>query len=437
MHFLHSVKSLYVAVGILILTLGLGTYVDVQNEAMHSRQLEINTGLERVVRLNQELTNMLVIAVLKHNVLGAGSYGTVKGDLQTTMKTVTEITKAFHFLQEIQSLQDSQAQLREMEAKALQMINDDQWEQASNILLGDDYVMIKKIYEIDTETAIGAVMGELTTTTRRFEQLRMAALGLRVAALVLLVWVGVMFSRRSRADLAEQKRLREQLFTAYQDMEARVAQRTADLEQTTSRLAVENEEREKSEQRTRLILNSAGEGIFGVDAQGRGVFVNSAASRLLGYGAADMVGHHIHHLIHHLRADGTPLPEQESPMYKACVNGIQKNVSGEVLWRKDGSSFLSEYLVTPMLDEQGGNSGAVVVFRDITEQRQTQQELQRRMEESERFNRLTMGREERMIELKQEINALLEAQGRPRKYRSMDDAASLPAAVGQQTGEKL
>lgn len=437
MRFLNSVKSLYVAVGILVLTLGWGVYVDVENETLHARRLEVNIGLERMVRLNQELTNMLAIAVLKQSALGTASYDTVKDSLQQTMETVTEATRAQGFAQEIASLSGTQGQLRGIEGKVISLINDDHWDKASELLFGDGYSLTSKTYAVDSEAAIGAVMGELAATAQRLEQLRYVALGLRGAALVLLVWIGVMFSRRSRADLAEQMRLREEISVAYRDVEARVLERTSDLETTTQRLALENEERAKSDQRIRLILDSAGEGIVGVDASGRGVFFNQVATRLLGYGAAEMVGVELHRLIHHQRADGSPLPEEECPMHLACAQGLDRKVSGEVLWRKDGSAFLSEYSVTAIRDDQGHHSGAVVVFRDITEQRRNQQELQERMDELQRFNRLTMGREDRMIALKQEVNALLQAQGLAKKYRSADEQTALPATAEIEQGGAL
>ena len=425
MRFLNSVKSLYAAVGILILTLGLGVYVDYENEAMHIRNLEVNSSLGRMVRLNQDLTNMLMIAVLKQNALGTASYGTINADLKQTMATVIEITRAQGFTQEIISLRSSQDQLREKENMAVQMIALDKWDAASDILFGDDYMLSKKTYEVDSEAAVGAALAELSATAQRFGRIKDAALALRVGALVLLVWIGVMFSRRSRADLAEQKRLRDEITVAYGDMEARVLARTADLETSTQRLAAENEERVRSDNRTRLLLGSVGEGIFGVDAQGRGTFINAAGAQLLGISAEEILGQDIASLIHHSRADGSPLAPQDCPMHvRHALSGQPRTARAEVLWRKDGTHFFSEYSVTPFMDEKGQPSGAVVVFRDITEQLNNQQELQERMDELQRFNRLTMGREDRMIALKQEVNGLLQAQGLDKKYRSAGEETS-------------
>lgn len=438
MRFLNSVKSLYAAVGILVLTLGLGVYVDIENEAMHARNLEVNTSLERMVRLNQELESMLVIAVLKQSALGTASYGTDRDQLLQTMATVTEATKTQRFAQEIVALSSTQAQLREIEAKVLAAINDDKWDAASETLFGDEYSLTTKTYAVDSEAAVGSATSEMADSARQFGRVKDAALGFRVVALVLLVWIGVMFSRRSRADVSEQKRLRDEVTVAYGDMEARVLERTADLEKTTQRLAVENEERVRSDNRTRLILSSVGEGILGVDAQGKGTFINAAATQLLGFSSDEIVGQDVQSLIHHSRADGSPLTAHECPMHvRHASAGRPRTATGEVLWRKDGSHFLSEYSVTPFVQEKGRSSGAVVVFRDITEQLNNQQELQERMHELQRFNRLTMGREDRMIALKQEVNALLQAKGQEPKYPNAEENPTQAAAAEQAQGSAL
>lgn len=390
---------------------------------MHAHHLEINTGLERMVRLNQEINSMLAIAVLRHSALGVASYDTVKGDLQQTMERVAELTKERILAHELGALSESQTQFRELEGEVLELINDDKWDDATVILFGDQYVLARKMYEVDSESAISAVMGELATSAENFAKIRNASLGLRIGALLLLLWVGVMFSRRARVDLAAQMRLRAEISEAYDDMEARVRDRTADLEESSQRLATEIDGRTQSDQRTRLILNSVDEGIFGIDAEERVSFSNEAATASLGYSADEMLGQPIYGLFHHVRSDGTMPSQEDSPVHVACATAQSTKIDGEVLWRKDGSSFPSEYAVTPLIDDKGAVSGAVVVFRDISERSRHQEELQARMDELERFNRLTLSREDRMIQLKKEINVLLESSGTPRKYKDIDTAS--------------
>jgi PAS domain S-box-containing protein len=129
-----------------------------------------------------------------------------------------------------------------------------------------------------------------------------------------------------------------------------------------------------SEERTRLILDSAGDGIIGVDVEGRATFVNNAAERMLGYGEGELVGRDIHDLIHHSRADGSPYPAQECPMRAAFVQGTAHRVDDEMLWRKDGSGFRTEYAATPILVDERV-IGAVVVFEDITQTREMEERM--------------------------------------------------------------
>lgn len=421
MRFLSSVKSLYAAVGILILSMGLGYYVDMQHDAMRLREKDITVGLEKMIRLNQELVSMLTIAALERNVLRTASYNTVNSDLEETMKTVAQIMKMQELQHEMTDMLQGHEKLSSLEQEIINQMKADNWRKAGGILFGDEYLRTKKTYEIDIETSVTTVTGELAEKARRFEKIRMASLGVRSGAILLLMFIGIMFSRRTQADLSEQIRLKNELTVAYEAMEERVRERTADLQQTSNRLAIENEERLRSDARTRLILDSAGEGIFGVDTEERVTFFNAAAERLLGYRADEVIGREIHSIIHHSYADGTPYPRENCPVFLALMRAEEAHVADEALWRKDGSKFPSEYSITVISDDKGGIIGAVIVFRDITERKNSEEELNRRMEDMERFNRLTMGREERMIQLKGEINALLEETGREKKYKAVKD----------------
>ena len=137
---------------------------------------------------------------------------------------------------------------------------------------------------------------------------------------------------------------------------------------------------------------------------------------MLGYAENEVMGRQVHELIHHSRPDGSEYPGQDCPMFASYTKGQIHHIDDEVLWRKDGVSFKVEYASQPITKE-GRVMGAVVTFRDITERRQAEMELKQNLEDLERFSRLVVGREEKMIRLKEEINALLAEMGKGRKYR--------------------
>jgi len=128
-----------------------------------------------------------------------------------------------------------------------------------------------------------------------------------------------------------------------------------------------------SEEKSRLLLLSVGEGIFGVGLDGKVVFINPAANRMLGYDPGELIGTKIHEKIHHSHADGSPYPRSECPMHLTHVDGTDHHIADEVLWRKDGSAFPVEYTSMPIKkDDQ--IVGAVVTFMDITERKKAEQE---------------------------------------------------------------
>ncbi len=125
--------------------------------------------------------------------------------------------------------------------------------------------------------------------------------------------------------------------------------------------------------RNSLILDSAGEGIYGLDIEGQCTFVNPAALQLLGFRLEELMGQRSHALFHHTRPDGSPFPEEECPVQAAYKQGaVHKGI--DLYWRKDGSSFPVEFISTPIL-ESGKVTGAVVAFRDITERKRAEEAL--------------------------------------------------------------
>ena len=138
----------------------------------------------------------------------------------------------------------------------------------------------------------------------------------------------------------------------------------------------------ESEERSRLLLESTAEGIYGTDADGVIHFVNPAACRMLGYGPSELLGWPAHDTFHHHLPDGREYPLERSPMRLAITQGKAAHVEDEYLWRKDGSGLPVEYRATPMLKD-GAVVGCVVSFTDVTERAAND----RRLRETEQFFR--------------------------------------------------
>ena len=142
----------------------------------------------------------------------------------------------------------------------------------------------------------------------------------------------------------------------------------------------------ESAARIRLILDSTGDGIYGIDTEGRCTFVNEAAAQMLGVEREQALGKNMHALAHHSRRDGTPYPREECPIYRCFQAGESCRVDEDVFWRSDGTAFPVEYSSAPLwLDST--LQGAVVAFLDITERRQAQEELVRAKDDAEAASR--------------------------------------------------
>ena len=203
---------------------------------------------------------------------------------------------------------------------------------------------------------------------------------IRVMILVLLGLTIVLFVGGTLFLLRMGERTNRVLTRARDELEEKVLERTRELRENQEQLSV-------AEERSRLLLDSAGEGIFGVDKEGLCTFANPAALEMLGYTQDEIVGQNVHGLIHHSHADGSPYPASGCPMSKAYTQGETGTISDEMLWRKDGTGFLVEYTATP-ISQDGKITGAVITFGDITERKRAEEALR---ESEERFALTTSG----------------------------------------------
>lgn len=154
--------------------------------------------------------------------------------------------------------------------------------------------------------------------------------------------------------------LADKIYDLVNNLEEKVKLRTLEFEKA-------NEDMLDNRNQLRLILDSTGEGIYGMDIEGKCTFCNTSSLEILGYSHySELVGKNMHAQIHHTKRDGEIMPIEECRILRAIIEGTHFHADDEVFWRKDGTCFDVEYHVYPQMKD-GQIIGAVVTFSDITE----------------------------------------------------------------------
>jgi len=173
----------------------------------------------------------------------------------------------------------------------------------------------------------------------------------------------------------------QELLSQTQEQARQLEEQTEELTQSQEELLAQQEEltaqREQlqaSEERSRLILESSAEGIFGTDTEGQITFINPAACRMLGFAADELLGQPCHRAFHQRFPDGRDYPVEACPMHAAYTYGKPSRIDNEWLWRKNGSGLPVEYGATPMLKE-GVVVGSVISFTDITARKEAEERV--------------------------------------------------------------
>lgn len=153
-----------------------------------------------------------------------------------------------------------------------------------------------------------------------------------------------------------------------------LGKQNVELQTTLRQLKETQEERLRLATNLHLLLESTGEGIFGIDVDGICTFINRSGALMLGFGQQEIVGKNIHELTHHRHPDGSPFPYSACPISKVLKTGVGCRIDDDVMWRRDRTTLPVEYASSPIID--GGKiQGAVVTFTDVTERRMLQQQL--------------------------------------------------------------
>jgi PAS domain S-box-containing protein len=158
------------------------------------------------------------------------------------------------------------------------------------------------------------------------------------------------------------------------------------------------------ERENQLLLDAAGEGIYGVDADGITTFVNPAAQQILGYTALELAGRNMHSAVHYCHSDGSHFSVKDCPIFDAFKDGVIHTVEEDIFWNKAGEPVDVQYTSTPIKDS-GFIVGAVVIFRDISQKKASERKLIEALKEVESLkNRLEMEKAYLQEEISSEFN---------------------------------
>jgi len=144
----------------------------------------------------------------------------------------------------------------------------------------------------------------------------------------------------------------------------------------------ENEETRRLKRKFELVLSSAGEGIISFDSMGRIDLVNLAASRILEYAENELIGFSEKVAFHQILRKGEKCAGPDCLLFRALRNGETVRNDSEFFISKSGRRIPVEYIVSPIF-EQEAISGAVMVFRDISERKKAEAEIRKAQTELE------------------------------------------------------
>jgi len=193
--------------------------------------------------------------------------------------------------------------------------------------------------------------------------------------------------------LLQRKRADEELRKHRDHLEELVAERASDLKKANEQLLGEVagrrraiEESQQAETKYRTLLQSTDQGIYGVDRDGRCIFINRSAAQMLGYEVEEFLGRNTHDLIHHTRANGEALPVADCPICRTLTTGQGTRTDNEIFWRREGTAFPVEFSSHPIVQTKQV-TGAVIAFTDITQRRAAERKLQDTTMALERSNK--------------------------------------------------
>ena len=381
-----------------------------KTEAATQHRLRIEDLRGSIIHLDEVLTMSARMAAFTGDLQWEERYRHFKPQLDTAIKEAVALAPGAHSDQTAAETDAANIKLVEMENRAFDLVRQGRAEEAKAVLFSDEYESQKQVYAKGMD-AFAAGLADIVGTALKREHRRYSlqtGAVLLLMPLLIVAWLVVFRAVHTwKTTLAKQA---EELAEVNQSLDQRVVERTEALQNEVA----ERKRAEEEIRRLATIVEQTVEGVAVANLEGTIEFANQAWAAMHGYDSAEeLLGEplSIFHTEEQIKTEVIPFNEQvKQSGYKIGEMGHK---------RKDGSTFPTMMAVSLLKDEQGKPYGLAGFAQDITERKQAEEKLKKSMDEIERFNRLMVGREGRVIEMKKEVNSLLAELGKEPEYKSV------------------
>jgi len=335
-------------------------------ESFWNRESRIRALHGMILRLDEVLTMSARMAAATGDLRWEQRYRRYAPQLDAAIAEAKALVPGSSSIAAIAGTDAANVKLVAMENSAFALVRAGHLNEAHAVLSSPAYETQKVLYSTGLDRVLKEQQKRLDGALVQAKQRVTLSLSASVALLLFSITTWIVVIGRLRGMQGE--------------LEHRITERTAELSATNVEMLAARNAAEKAAQtnarlarESALILNSATEGIMGIGLDNRPTFLNPAGARILGMTLNDLEGKTIHEAVHHSYADGTPWPEADCASTQAMRRSESVAIAVDTFWRRDGTSVPVEYSSTPMLDENGNQLGAVMMFRDVTERRAIEQ----------------------------------------------------------------
>ncbi len=376
MKYLKSIKALYFSVGILLITAFLGQYLDYDYEKMTTTHRDLRVRIERLIRYNIDLSSTVNQAIIGEDSNHIAKYEKLLQTMEQNIKTMRNLSEDEEVNSALDIVDSATMVRKKLEVEAIIAAKDGNISKSRSIVQSAEYRKIRKIYSEGNARAFRIITARILEKEDFFKNIKLAAQIVRISAIMLLIWVGILFTRRIKQDIAEQQKLESEIRKVNLGLEEKIKERTLELENAWKELRDVNlqlSSRNEALNKSTMVALGDIEGII--------KSVNSIFCEKFKYNEDELIGKPFRIL-----NSGYHSREFWKNLWTTLLSG--KTWRGEIKDRcKDGSFIWLDTIIVPVADSQTDKVIEFFIMRfDITESKN----LEIIIKEAEERNKLVL-----------------------------------------------